>query len=132
MSTRRTGNCPRRASAVGRLCLLVRCRGGWRDCGTAGGVDGRLDICGDYFRDRYRRVFEFSRSGLAADIEASRALATIDPAEAAVRIIALSDGLQLQCLHRPSRGRWPSWKSHRSVAGCGGITRETHGQRTDG
>jgi AcrR family transcriptional regulator len=54
-----------------------------------------------YFNDRYRRVFEWAFAGLAADIVAGRTPPTTDPAEAAVRLIALSDGLHLQYLYGP-------------------------------
>jgi AcrR family transcriptional regulator len=54
-----------------------------------------------YFLDRYQRAHDHLRAGLAADIEAGRRPRTVDPADAAVRLIALCDGLQLQYLLRP-------------------------------
>jgi AcrR family transcriptional regulator len=54
-----------------------------------------------YFRDRYRRAFEWARDGLRLDIQDGRTPPTVDAEDAAVRLIALSDGLQLQYLYRP-------------------------------
>ena len=54
-----------------------------------------------HFLDRYQRVHDEVSAGFAADIETGRAPGTLDPAEAAVRLIALADGLQLQHLLRP-------------------------------
>jgi AcrR family transcriptional regulator len=56
----------------------------------------------DYFVDRYQRVHDHLRAGFAADIEARKTPRTVDPAEAAVRVVALCDGLQLQYLLRPA------------------------------
>jgi AcrR family transcriptional regulator len=56
----------------------------------------------DYFVHRYQVVHDHLCAGFADDIEAGRTSRTVDPAEAAVRIIALCDGLQLQYLLRPA------------------------------
>jgi AcrR family transcriptional regulator len=54
----------------------------------------------NYFLDRYQRTYDQLRAGFAADIEAGRTPRTVDPTAAAVRIIALCDGLQVQYLLR--------------------------------
>jgi AcrR family transcriptional regulator len=56
----------------------------------------------NYFVDRYQRAYDNLRAGFGADIEAGKTPRTVDSADAAVRVIALCDGLQLQYLLRPA------------------------------
>ncbi len=56
----------------------------------------------NYFLHRYQALHDHLCAGFAADIESGRTPRTVDPADAAVKVIALCDGLQLQYLLRPA------------------------------